>query len=160
MFLRELISNSSDALEKRRHEAIKDVSEYGLKGVQDDLEFRIKISTVEEEDGKELKLIVEDNGIRMSEEELTRNLGTIAKSGSKEFLENLSGGKGGTDAASNIIGKFGVGFYSAFMVGKKVEVHTSNGKESFVWASEGTGSSPSVNRSRRQSREGQKLSFT
>ena len=70
----------------------------------------------------------------MSEEELTRNLGTIAKSGSKEFLENLSGGKGGTDAASNIIGKFGVGFYSAFMVGKKVEVHTSNGKESFVWA--------------------------
>ena len=139
VFLRELISNSSDALEKRRHEAIKDASEYGLKGVQDDLEFRIKISTREEEDGKELKLIVEDNGIGMSEEELTRNLGTIAKSGSKEFLENLSGGKGGKDAASNIIGKFGVGFYSAFMVGKKVEVHTSNGKESFVWASEGTG---------------------
>ena len=138
VFLRELISNSSDALEKRRHEAIKDASEYGLKGVQDDLEFRIKISTREEEDGKELKLIVEDNGIGMSEEELTRNLGTIAKSGSKEFLENLSGGKG-NDAASNIIGKFGVGFYSAFMVGKKVEVHTSNGKESFVWASEGTG---------------------
>jgi len=138
VFLRELISNSSDALEKRRHEAIKDVSEFGLKGVQDDLEFRIKISTREEEDGKELKLIVEDNGIGMSEEELTRNLGTIAKSGSKEFLENLSGGKG-NDAASNIIGKFGVGFYSAFMVGKKVEVHTSNGKESFVWASEGTG---------------------
>ena len=67
VFLRELISNSSDALEKRRHEAIKDASEYGLKGVQDDLEFRIKISTREEEDGKELKLIVEDNGIGMSE---------------------------------------------------------------------------------------------
>ena len=138
VFLRELISNSSDALEKRRHEAIKDVDEYGLKGKEDDAEFRIKISTEEEEDGKELKLIVEDNGIGMSEEELTRNLGTIAKSGSKEFLENLSGEKG-NDAASNIIGKFGVGFYSAFMVGKKVEVHTSNGKESFVWASEGTG---------------------
>jgi len=138
VFLRELISNSSDALEKRRHEAIKDADEFGLKGVQDDLEFRIKISTEEEEDGKALKLIVEDNGIGMSEEELTRNLGTIAKSGSKEFLENLSGAKE-NDAASNIIGKFGVGFYSAFMVGKKVEVHTSNGKESFVWASEGTG---------------------
>jgi len=145
VFLRELISNSSDALEKRRHEAIKDSERYGLKGKEeDDAEFRIKISTVEEDDGKRLKLIIEDNGIGMSEEELTRNLGTIAKSGSKEFLENLSNGGGSNattkeEAASNIIGKFGVGFYSAFMVGKKVEVHTSNGKESFVWASEGTG---------------------
>ena len=151
VFLRELISNASDALEKRRHEAIKDAGRYGFTDAEKESEFRIKISTVEEKEEEtgtssspSMKLIIEDNGIGMSEEELTKNLGTIAKSGSKEFLENLAGKGGGIEttkeeAASNIIGKFGVGFYSAFMVGKKVEVHTSNGNESFVWTSEGTG---------------------
>ena len=172
VFLRELISNASDALEKRRHEAIKDAGRYGFTDAEKESEFRIKISTVEEKEEEtgtssspSMKLIIEDNGIGMSEEELTKNLGTIAKSGSKEFLENLAGKGGGIEttkeeAASNIIGKFGVGFYSAFMVGKKVEVHTSNGNESFVWTSEGTGSLLSANRTRRQSREGRKLLFT
>jgi TNF receptor-associated protein 1 len=147
VFLRELISNASDALEKRRHEAQKDAKTFGLQGNNEegtqDSEFAIRIRTIEE--NKTLKLIIEDNGIGMSKEELIRNLGTIARSGSKEFLENLnknektSSSTTTTTTAGNIIGKFGVGFYSAFMVGSKVEVHTSNGNESSVWESEGIG---------------------
>ena len=154
-FLRELISNEKrktrNFLEKRRPKAIKgERRSMGSRTQRKSrsLGLRYRRWRRKEETGTSsspsMKLIIEDNGIGMSEEELTKNLGTIAKSGSKEFLENLAGKGGGIEttkeeAASNIIGKFGVGFYSAFMVGKKVEVHTSNGNESFVWTSEGTG---------------------
>src|ERR1700726_3716255 len=121
IFLRELISNASDALDKLRHltlveDAYKSVS------------FSPRIDLELDEEKK--TLTIADTGIGMNEEELTSNLGTIARSGTKNFLNQLSG-----DAKkdSNPIGQFGVGFYSAFMVADKVEVVSRKAGEDKAW---------------------------
>ncbi|MBD5777987.1 molecular chaperone HtpG [Pelagicoccus sp. NFK12] len=131
IFVRELISNASDALEKLRHLKIteKDVH-------QDELELEINIKT-DEEAGT---LTIQDYGIGLTHEELVENLGTIAHSGSKQFLQAL---KEGGEKNADLIGQFGVGFYSAFMVATKVEVFTHSWKKDepgHVWSSDGVGS--------------------
>ena len=120
IFLRELISNASDALDKLSY----------LSLTNKDLDAsNPKIEIVRDE--KNRKLIIKDNGIGMNEEELEENLGTIAESGSLKFKESDEKNK-------EIIGQFGVGFYSAFMVSKKVEVVThKEGEDAFIWSSEG-----------------------
>ncbi|MGC6565364.1 MAG: molecular chaperone HtpG [Akkermansiaceae bacterium] len=128
IFVRELISNASDALEKLRLKQLTENSVY-----QGDLPLEINITT--DEEGKTLTL--SDHGIGMTREELAENLGTIARSGSKEFLEAL---KEKGDQNASVIGQFGVGFYSAFMAADKVEVYTHSwdeSAESLVWSSDG-----------------------
>lgn len=126
IFLRELISNSSDALDKLQYLTLTDES---LKT----LEYSPKIEISFDEKEKYLK--IKDSGIGMNEQELIDNLGTIAKSGTKSFVQKLSG-----DAKkdSQLIGQFGVGFYSAFMVANKIEVHSKKAGEEkgFRWISE------------------------
>ena len=112
IFLRELISNASDAADKLRYEALADGALY-----ENDPDLRIRITL--DKDANTLTL--SDNGIGMSREEVINNLGTIARSGTAEFLKNLSG-DGKKD--SQLIGQFGVGFYSAFIVAERVEVLT------------------------------------
>ncbi|MFL2983004.1 MAG: molecular chaperone HtpG [Candidatus Neomarinimicrobiota bacterium] len=128
IFLRELISNSSDALDKLRY----------LTLTKDDFKsfsFDPKIS-IEFQDGDEPTLTIMDNGIGMSKKELEDNLGTIARSGTKNFLSKLSGD---SKKDSQLIGQFGVGFYSSFMVADKVEVATkkAGNKEAWRWTSDG-----------------------
>ncbi|KAL7689668.1 putative Heat shock protein Hsp90 family [Plasmopara halstedii] len=136
VFIRELISNASDALEKLRHLQSTGAS------IQDaEIEPKIVITT----DEKAGTLVIEDTGLGMSKEEMIENLGTIARSGSKAFLEQLkeSTSVESGDALGGIIGKFGVGFYSAFMVADKVEVFSKSaisGRKSHVWRSDGSGS--------------------
>ncbi|MCL2293949.1 MAG: molecular chaperone HtpG [Spirochaetes bacterium] len=131
IFLRELISNASDALDKRKYLSLTDDNFKNM-----EYEPRIDISF---DDGAVKKLVIKDTGIGMDEEELALNLGTIARSGTKNFLTNLSG-----DAKkdSNLIGQFGVGFYSAFMVADKIEVISKKpGKDkAYIWSSDGKGS--------------------
>jgi molecular chaperone HtpG len=125
IFLRELISNSSDALDKLRHLTLTD-DKYkalvgnGIESPRIDLELNEEAKT----------LTVSDTGIGMNEEDLVSHLGTIARSGTKNFLSQLSG-----DARkdSNLIGQFGVGFYSAFMVADKVEVVSRKAGEDKAW---------------------------
>jgi molecular chaperone HtpG len=112
IFLRELVSNASDAADKLRFLALSDGSLYG-----DDGELRVRISL----DEQARTLTVSDNGIGMTEEEVISHLGTIAKSGTKEFFSQLSGDQ---SKDSKLIGQFGVGFYSAFIVADKVTVRT------------------------------------
>jgi molecular chaperone HtpG len=121
IFLRELISNSSDALDKLRHLTLVDDA---YKGVS----FSPRIDLELDEEKK--TLTVSDTGIGMNEEELVSNLGTIARSGTKNFLSQLSG-----DAKrdSNLIGQFGVGFYSVFMVADRVEVISRKASEARAW---------------------------
>jgi molecular chaperone HtpG len=121
IFLRELISNSSDALDKLRHLTLVDEAYKSL-------EFTPRIDLELDEEKK--TLTVADTGIGMNEEELVANLGTIARSGTKNFLAQLSG-----DAKrdSNLIGQFGVGFYSAFMVADKIEVVSRRAGEEKAW---------------------------
>jgi molecular chaperone HtpG len=121
IFLRELISNSSDALDKLRHLTLVDDAYKSLP-----FDPRIELELDEEKK----TLTIADTGIGMSEEELAANLGTIARSGTKNFLSQLSG-----DAKkdSNLIGQFGVGFYSAFMVADKVEVVSRKAGEDKAW---------------------------
>ena len=121
IFLRELISNSSDALDKLRHLTLTDDA---FKTVP----FDPRIDLDLDEEAK--TLVIADTGIGMSEEELAANLGTIARSGTKNFLSQLSG-----DAKkdSNLIGQFGVGFYSAFMVADKIEVVSRKAGEEVAW---------------------------
>lgn len=128
IFVRELISNASDALEKLRLKQLTENSIY-----QGELPLEINITT--DEEAKTLTII--DHGIGMTREELADNLGTIARSGSKEFLKAL---KEKGDANASVIGQFGVGFYSAFMAAEKVEVFTHSwdeAAESLVWSSDG-----------------------
>ncbi|MCU0858384.1 MAG: molecular chaperone HtpG [Pontiellaceae bacterium] len=130
VFLRELISNACDAIDKIRFEALTD--ETLLEG---DKDWKITLSV-----NKEAKtLTVSDNGIGMDEESIVRNLGTIAHSGTKAFLARLQ--ESGATNNPELIGQFGVGFYSSFMVADKVTVESRmHGKEAVCWSSEGTGS--------------------
>src|ERR1700720_4687385 len=125
IFLRELISNSSDALDKLRYLALTDDTYKALVGngidsPRIDLELNEANKT----------LTISDTGIGMNEEDLASHLGTIARSGTKNFLSQLSG-----DAKkdSNLIGQFGVGFYSAFMVADRVEVVSRKAGEDKAW---------------------------
>ncbi len=126
IFLRELISNASDALDKRYYEGLTDKSKNVAKK-----DLWIKI--IRDKDAR--KLVIEDTGIGMNAEELEKNLGTIARSGSAEFREALEKDTSKID----IIGQFGVGFYSAFMVAKKVivESRAAGSEEAFQWVSSG-----------------------
>ncbi|WP_371366414.1 molecular chaperone HtpG [Pseudomonas sp. QL9] len=131
IFLRELISNASDAADKLRFEALAkpELLEGGA-------ELKIRVSF--DKDAKTVTL--EDNGIGMSREEVIAHLGTIAKSGTADFLKNLSGDQ---KKDSHLIGQFGVGFYSAFIVADKVDVFTrragASAAEGVHWSSKGEG---------------------
>jgi len=131
IFVRELVSNASDALEKLRHMQLTE------KDIADDKQtLEINLTT----DDKAKTLTIQDAGIGMTREELVKNLGTIAHSGSKAFLKAL--GENGAKN-SNLIGQFGVGFYSAFMVAKTVKVYSRSWKTDepgHVWSSDGSGS--------------------
>lgn len=131
IFVRELVSNASDALEKLR---FKQAS--GDEIADPDLELKVTVNV-----DKEAKTITfEDTGIGMTKDELVTNLGTIAHSGSKNFLSQLAEG---AKAEATLIGQFGVGFYSAFMVAEKVEVHSRSsvpGEPGWTWISSGSGS--------------------
>ena len=118
IFLRELISNSSDALDKLKFLTLTDEN---FKNIP--FTFRIDIE-FKEEDPK--TITIADTGIGMNEEDLVQNLGTIASSGTKSFLEKISGD---LKKDANLIGQFGVGFYSAFMVAEKIEVITRKAGE-------------------------------
>ena len=121
IFLRELISNSSDALDKLRHLSLTDDA---YKSIAFDPRIDLEI------DEQAKTLTIADTGIGMNEEDLVSNLGTIARSGTKNFLAQLSG-----DAKrdSNLIGQFGVGFYSAFMVADRIEVVSRKAGEDKAW---------------------------
>jgi len=131
IFLRELISNASDALDKLRFAALSDAALY-----EDDNNLRIFINF----DEKKRTITICDNGIGMNREEIIENLGTIAKSGTKDFLQALTGDQA-KDA--NLIGKFGVGFYSSFVVADKVIVQSRHAgtlsNQGIMWESDGTG---------------------
>lgn len=131
IFLREIVSNASDALDKLKYLTVSDDS---FKNIT----FTPKIDISFDE--KAGILTVQDNGIGMTDEDLQNNLGTIARSGTKAFLQNLS-----NDAAkdSSLIGQFGVGFYSAFMAAKKIDVYTKKAAgdgKIWHWTSDGTNS--------------------
>ncbi len=130
IFIRELVSNASDALEKMRRTQLTE------KEIHDDnLELEINVTT----DDEAGLLTIQDFGIGMTEEELVQNLGTIAHSGSKEFLEAI---KADGDKNDSLIGKFGVGFYSAFMVAQNIKVFTHSWKpdaQGQRWESDGSG---------------------
>ncbi len=112
IFMRELVSNASDAADKLRFEALENASLY-----EDDPNLRIRVSF----DKDANTITIDDNGIGMSREEVIENLGTIAKSGTAQFMSKLSGDQ---KKDAQLIGQFGVGFYSAFIVADKVEVFT------------------------------------
>lgn len=129
IFLRELVSNASDALDKLQYLTLTDEN---LKSLS--FEPKIEISF----DSEKNTLTISDNGIGMNEQDLIENLGTIAKSGTKNFLSKLSGDK---KKDSALIGQFGVGFYSAFMVASKIIVTTKKAGETqgYAWISDGSG---------------------
>jgi len=133
VFLRELVANAADACERLRFEAIATPSLLG-----DDVKPRITVAL----DPGVPSLTVEDNGIGMSRDEIVEALGTIARSGTKAFLERIEAGQGGDAAESHaLIGRFGVGFYSAFMVADRVEVisRRAGSDAAWLWASDGKG---------------------
>ena len=146
IFLRELISNAADALNKIRFLSLTD-----SKILEDDTEFKIRIRFHE----KEKTLEIEDNGVGMSEKELQENIGTIAKSGTLQFLKNIK-----KDQSLEQIGKFGVGFYSVFMVTDKVVVESKHykNKSAYRWISEGK-SNYTIEQIKKKTR-GTKITFT
>ena len=113
IFLREILSNASDAIDKLAYKALTD-DQVGIS----QSEFKIKILT----DKDKQLLTVSDNGIGMTAEELENNLGTIANSGSRKFRKDLAAAEGTDEKDVDIIGQFGVGFYSAFMVADHITV--------------------------------------
>lgn len=131
IFLRELVSNASDACDKLRFEAIN-----RPELLADDSDLRIRISF----DESNKTITIDDNGIGMTHDEVIANLGTIARSGTKEFFASLTGDQ---QKDAQLIGQFGVGFYSAFIVSQKVEVLTRKAgvaaNEAVRWVSEGQG---------------------
>lgn len=130
IFLRELVSNGSDALEKLRHTQLTE-----SKVFDDNLPLEINVST----DDAAGTITIQDFGIGMTHDELVENLGTIAHSGSKAFLKAL---EAGGQKNENLIGQFGVGFYSAFMVASEVKVYTHSWREDaagYCWTSDGSG---------------------
>ena len=131
VFLRELISNAADACEKLRYESIGRPELLG-----DDPKPRIAIAA----DPDKKQLVVEDNGIGMSRDEMAEALGTIARSGTRAFMERIESSKANED--TQLIGQFGVGFYSAFMVAARVDVisRQAGSEEAWRWSSDGNGS--------------------
>ncbi|MCC4832037.1 molecular chaperone HtpG [Shewanella sp. 1_MG-2023] len=131
IFLRELVSNAADAADKLRYLALTDNTLF-----EDDTELRVRIST----DKEKGTVTIEDNGIGMTRDGVIEHLGTIAKSGTADFFKNLSGEE---SKDSQLIGQFGVGFYSAFIVADKVTVRTraagADVNQGVVWESEGEG---------------------
>jgi molecular chaperone HtpG len=125
IFLRELVSNASDALDKLKYLTVADEA---CKSISFDP--RIDLAFTKDSEGKQGTITVSDNGIGMNEKDLEESLGTIARSGTKAFLERLS-----ADAKkdSNLIGQFGVGFYSAFMVSDSIEVFSRKAGEADTW---------------------------
>ncbi|MEZ5780242.1 MAG: molecular chaperone HtpG [Rhizobiaceae bacterium] len=130
VFMRELISNAADACEKLRYESISNPELLGS-----DAKLRIVVSA--DKDAK--SLTIEDNGIGMSREELSDALGTIARSGTRAFMERVEAGKAAD--GTQLIGQFGVGFYSAFMVADRVDVITrqAGSDQAWRWSSDGKG---------------------
>ena len=131
VFLRELIANAADACERLRYEAIATPAL-----LSDDAKPRITVAI------DQAQLAVEDNGIGMNRDELIDALGTIARSGTKAFLDRIEAGKSGEGAEGQaLIGRFGVGFYSAFMVAERVEVisRRAGAQEAWRWSSDGKG---------------------
>ena len=127
--IRELVSNASDAEDKLRFQALDNSKLY-----EDDSELKIKIDY----DKKNRTITISDNGIGMNREDIINNIGTIARSGTKEFLSQLSGDQA---KDSNLIGQFGVGFYSSFIIADEVTLETrrAGSKEAFRWTSKGDG---------------------
>lgn len=137
IFLRELISNASDALDKLRFLQNRGDA---IRFPELPLEIRLTV------DKEHNILSIADTGIGMTEEEMVENLGTIAHSGSEQFMKDMAEQSGSTDGktdAANIIGRFGIGFYSVFMVAEKVEVISKSAvgdAPAYIWTSDGTGS--------------------
>jgi molecular chaperone HtpG len=134
VFLRELISNAADACEKLRYEAI---------GKPELLGEEPKLAITISADAEEGRLVIADNGIGMSRDEMVEALGTIARSGTRSFMERITAaeGKDGAKEDAKLIGQFGVGFYSAFMVAAEVEVvsRRAGSDEAWAWSSDGKG---------------------
>src|SRR3954449_2001980 len=130
VFLRELISNAADACERLRYESINNQALLG-----DDPKPRVALAL--DADGN--RLTVEDNGIGMSRDEMIEALGTIARSGTKAFMERIESTQNAEGAT--LIGQFGVGFYSAFMVADRVDVisRRAGSDEAWQWSSDGKG---------------------
>ena len=121
IFLRELLSNSSDALEKLRYESLTNKS---VLDSNEDLKIKVWVENN--------TIIIEDTGIGMTRSDLINNLGTIARSGTKNFLDNIKQGEGSIDQ----IGQFGVGFYSSYLVSDKVTLYTKQNDEcEYIWES-------------------------
>ena len=133
IFLRELISNASDAIDKLRFKSQTDPEILG-----DDTEFKIKITP----DGIKQTLEISDNGIGMTYDEVLENIGTIAKSGTKAFLEALEASQNQDSLTPELIGQFGIGFYSAFIASEKITLitKTANSDKATLWESHGDGS--------------------
>ena len=124
IFLRELVSNASDALDKRKYLGLTDKK---INNSSDASEIKIDVNN------KEKILIISDNGIGMNEEDLKSSLGTIARSGTKAFLEQVAGNTKDKKADMSMIGQFGVGFYASFMVADSVEVVSKKAGEEQAW---------------------------